>query len=49
MLLTTEPQDICNKMFELNERNRQFNRNRDFKTPFSISLVLHDYNRKNKE
>ena len=40
---------MLTKMYEFNKRNRQFNRNREFKTPFQISLLLHDYIRRNKE
>ena len=36
-------------MYEFNKRNRQFDRNREFKTPFQVSLLLHDYIRRNKE
>ena len=46
---TTETQNMLTKMYEFNKRNRQFDRNREFKTPFQVSLLLHDYIRRNKE
>lgn len=39
---------MLTKTYELNKRNRKFNRNREFKTPFQVSLLLHDYIRRNK-
>ena len=46
---TTETQNMLTKMYEFNKRNRQFDRNREFKTPLQVSLLLHDYIRRNKE
>ena len=46
---TTETQNMLTKMYEFNKRTRLFDRNREFKTPFQVSLLLHDYIRRNKE